>query len=83
MPRFYVDFSHNGEVIHDTVGQELDSVDEAKREAVKALAEISAEEIPRDGPLTLTATVYDESRKVTFRGKITFDPTGLGSIDPT
>ena len=83
MPRFYVDFTHNGEVIHDTIGQELDSVNEAKREAVKALAEISAEEIPRDGPLTLTATVYDESRKVTFRGRITFEPTGYGAVDPT
>lgn len=73
MPRYFVDFTHNDAEIVDTVGQVLDSELAARREAVKALAEISAEEIPRDGPLLLTATVFNESRKTIFVCSVRFD----------
>lgn len=74
MPLFYFDFTQNDVVNPDVVGQELPDRTSAKREAVKALAEIAAEEIPRDGKLVLAVTLYDEARRVQFSAKLTFEP---------
>lgn len=75
MPMFYFDFVHNGETNRDAVGQDLADEHVAQREAVRALAEIAAEEIPRDGKLVLAVTVADAGRRATFRALLTFDPT--------
>jgi len=74
MPLFYFDFTQNDVAHPDGVGQELQDITVAKREAVKALAEIAAEEIPRDGKLVLAVTLYDEDREVRFSAKLTFEP---------
>lgn len=74
MPLFYFDFTQNDVLNPDTVGQDLPDKNSAKREAVKALAEIAAEEIPRDGKLVLAVTLYDDTRAVQFSAKLTFEP---------
>ncbi|KKB76920.1 hypothetical protein VW35_16160 [Devosia soli] len=75
MPLFYFDFTQNDVVNDDTTGQELADLATAKREAVKALAEIAAEEIPRDGKLFLSVTVCDHRRDICFTAKLTFEPS--------
>ena len=74
MPLFFFDFTQNDALQEDTVGQELADEKVAKREAVKALAEIAAEEIPRDGRLVLAVIVHDEDREVRFSARLTFEP---------
>lgn len=74
MPLFYFDFTANDDVSIDTIGQVLENENVAHKEAVKALAEIAAEEIPRDGKLVLTVTVTDADRKTLFRAQMTFQP---------
>jgi len=74
MPLFYFDFAANDDVSVDTIGQELENESVAHKEAVKALAEIAAEEIPRDGELVLTVTVTDADRQTLFRAQMTFQP---------
>ena len=75
MPLFYFDFASNNDVSVDTVGQELDNEGLAHKEAVKALAEMAAEEIPRDGELVLTVTVCDSDRQTLFKAQMRFQPT--------
>jgi len=75
MPQFYFDFASNDDVSVDTIGQELENEEMAHKEAVKALAEIAAEEIPRDGELVLTVTVTDAERQTLFTAQMTFQPT--------
>lgn len=74
MPVFYFDFTANDDVSIDTVGQELYDKGMAHKEAVKALAEIAAEEIPRDGKLVLTVTVNDAERHPLFKAQMIFQP---------
>ena len=74
MPLFYFDFTANDDVSIDTIGQVLENENVAHKEAVKALAEIAAEEIPRDGKLVLTVTVTDADRQTLFRAQMTFQP---------
>jgi hypothetical protein len=74
MPRYYFDFVQNDISNEDSTGQDFSDIRAAKHEAVKALAEIAAEEIPRDGKLVLAVTVHDETQTICFRAKLTFEP---------
>jgi hypothetical protein len=74
MSLYYFDLLRNGEVSTDDQGQDLPDNDTAHKEAVRALAEIACEEIPKDGPLELQIVVYDDARQPLFRTRIMFEP---------
>lgn len=74
MPKYYFDFIENGELSKDLEGQTLGSDYEAHRQAVQAIAEVAAEEIPRDGKLDLCVVVADEDHRILFRTKVSFEP---------
>lgn len=53
MPRFFFDVVENGELALDHKGHDFADQRQAHREAVMTIAAIAAEEIPKDGKLSL------------------------------
>ena len=43
MPRYFFDYRHDGNLARDEVGTSMDSLEEAKVEALEALAELAGE----------------------------------------
>lgn len=76
MARYYFDILLNEQSRPDEEGLELSSESEARREAVHTLAEMAAEEIPRDGKLMLAVSVADQKRQHVFRAQVTFEISG-------
>ncbi|MET3901422.1 hypothetical protein ABIB57_005393 [Devosia sp. UYZn731] len=74
MPKFFFDIVENDKVSIDHDGIEFDDRQQAHREAVKTIAAIAAEEIPKDGKLELTVAVADESHHVLFKTHVRFEP---------
>ena len=77
MPRYYFDVTSNDELVIDDTGTEFPDVTQAHREAIRTLAEISAELIPLNGPRRLTIEVRDQSRKSVLKTQVSFDPGHL------
>lgn len=86
MPMFYFDIIKNGDVSIDHRGHVLTDAGQAHREAVRALAEIGAEEIPKDGHLELSVAVANDRHHILFRTRLSFEPgltaDGLVSDSP-
>jgi len=64
MPLYFFDVTDTGRTSHDNRGMELPSLIEARREALRALADIAKDELPNgdyirenDGPPLLTASL--------------------------
>lgn len=74
MPLFYFDILKNGELALDHQGHELASARIAHKEAVRALAEMGAEEIPKDGHLELAVAVADNRHRILFKTSLSFEP---------
>lgn len=74
MPKYFFDIMQNDHLAIDHVGQDHENDHKAHREAVKAIAEIAAEEIPKDGKLELSVAVADETHHVLFRTHVRFEP---------
>ncbi|QYO76079.1 DUF6894 family protein [Devosia salina] len=74
MPIFFFDLDRNGDMQADDDGQDLPIAASAHREAVLALAEIAAEEIPRDGSLDISIAVRDDADRLLFRTRFVFEP---------
>jgi hypothetical protein len=73
MALYFFDVTKNDENFPDPVGQEFPDEAHAHREAVKALAEMGAEEIPQDGNLILSITVSDDARNYLFCTRLSFE----------
>ena len=75
MARYYFDISLNEQLRPDEEGLDLPDDPAARHEAVLTLAQMAAEEIPRDGRLVLAVGVADQHRRPLFRAQITFEMT--------
>nr|WP_314262225.1 hypothetical protein [uncultured Devosia sp.] len=73
MPRYYFDITINDLTKTDNEGIDLVHEQAARREAVLTIAEIAAEEIPRDGSLLITINVRTESDLALFRTSVHFE----------
>ena len=73
MPKYYFDVEKNGEISVDRDGSDLVDDSEAHREAIMAIAEIAAEEIPRDGNLRLVISVADQDHRNVLRTVVSFE----------
>lgn len=75
MPLYYFDIT-DGKGFHwDEFGDDFDSYDEAREHAQALLPDIARSELP-DGELhTVTCDVRDESGRVIYRGKLTYEGT--------
>lgn len=73
MPRYYFDISLNDQTKQDGEGVELVDEQAARREAVLTIAEIAAEEIPRDGQLQIVINVRDAQGDIRFRTRVQFE----------
>ncbi len=75
MPLFFLDI-HNGGIMHDDIGSELPDADAARLEAIRALPQIAADEIPKGGDRQHFAVVVkDESGHIIYMATLVF--TGL------
>ena len=74
VPKYYFDVRTNDHIQVDHDGTDLPNDREAHRAAIKAIAKLAAEEIPRDGPLQLTIGVADEDHHLLHRVRVTFEP---------
>jgi hypothetical protein len=74
MPRFFFDVVENGDLALDHQGRDFADQRQAHREAVKTIAAIAAEEIPKDGMLELSVAVADETHHVLFSTHVRFEP---------
>jgi len=61
VPRYRFNVRHDGQVFLDPESQELPGVEEAKAEALHALAEMARDQIPSNMKRDLTIEVEDES----------------------
>jgi hypothetical protein len=68
--RYYFDIYDGVNVTRDEVGVELDTVQAAKDEAMRALSEIARSELPSGDRLNLFVTVRDASRQKVFYGHL-------------
>ena len=74
MPLYYFDVLRNGDTAIDAQGHELVDAQHAHKEAVRTLAEMGAEEIPKDGRLDLAVAVADERHRLLFKTSLRFEP---------
>ena len=78
MPRYYFDVRDNDGFHRDSVGDTFDTFEEAREQCQSLLPDIAREELP-DGELhIITCDVRDETGRVVYRGKITYE----GMLDP-
>lgn len=74
MPLYYFDVLRNGDAVIDGHGHDLVDAQHAHKEAVRTLAEMGAEEIPKDGRLDLAVAVADARRRMLFKTSLRFEP---------
>jgi hypothetical protein len=83
MPRYYFDLYDNSILLADDQGTELDSAQEAHRQAIIALAEIAKDLLPENGQRTLIMQVKTADHCAVARARIDFDPGTLFSTAKT
>ena len=72
MPRYFFDV-RDGSVTRDDVGLEFDSIDAARSEAARALAEMARDVLPGAYARELTIEVRDESNEPLLRAALRFE----------
>ena len=79
MARYYFDLQDGRGFHRDEIGDEFDSFEEAREQAQVLLPDIVREELP-DGELhVITCDVRDQSGRIIYRGKLTYE----GTCDPS
>jgi hypothetical protein len=61
MHRYYFDIQDGDKILNDTEGLELDGIEAARREAMRALPEMAKDTLPNQDQRTLAMWVRDES----------------------
>ncbi len=75
MPRYFFDISDAKGFHRDEFGNEFVSLDEARDQAQSLLPDIAREELP-DGELhQITCEVRDDTGRIVYRGKLTYEGT--------
>ena len=77
MPRYYFDVRDSGGDHRDEVGDEFDSLDDARVQAQNLLPDIAWEAFPHKGPHTIVCDVRDETDRIVYRGEITYRETSF------
>ena len=72
MPRFYVDLQDEGEVHKDYIGSELESLEQARIEAVSLIFQVSTDKLLGGECRELIATVRDEAGTYLYRATLVF-----------
>ena len=79
MARYYFDVTDSAgfhrDEMGDEMGDEFDSFEEARDQAQALLSDIAREELPAGELHVITCDVRDESGRVIYRGKLTFEGT--------
>ena len=74
MPLFYFDVQDGDKIFPDEVGVDIANLEEARREAVRALTEMAVDTLPGDGPRRLmTIGVLDARRQPELQISISFE----------
>lgn len=81
MPLFFFDVCDNGTLERDEFGVELDSLDEARNQAIALLPEIAREETADGEHRTITATVRCHRGHVRYRTSLTIDGGWVATPD--
>lgn len=77
MPRYYFDIQDAKGSNRDDFGEELESIDEAREQCQGMLPDIVRDELP-DGDLHIvTCEVRDETGRIVYRGRLTYQGTRL------
>lgn len=80
MPRYFFDIYDGQKTFIDDEGQELESVEQVRKEAQSLLPEIAYNEIPRDGDHKFyVVMVRDEHRRQIFSATLNYHGLWLGS----
>ncbi len=75
MARYYFDVTNSCGFHRDDVGDELPTFEDAREQCQSLLPDIAREELP-DGELhVITCDVRDETDRVVYRGRITYEGT--------
>ena len=72
MPRFYVDLQDEEDIHEDDVGSELESLEQARIEAVSLIYQVSKDKLLGGEYRELIATVRDEAGKSLYRATLLF-----------
>ena len=67
MPRFFFDCRDGDRLIRDDEGLVIDTVEEARHEAARALGEMARDALPDDGDREMSIDVRDEKHASLFR----------------
>lgn len=72
MARFYFDLYENNALLADEFGDEFDSFEEARAQAISILPDMARNEIPEGEHQEFGCDVRDASRVVVYRARLTF-----------
>lgn len=72
MPRYFFDVHDRDGFHRDNIGDEFDSVEEAREQAQALLPDIIREELPDDEFYRAVCEVRDEAETIVYRGELTF-----------
>jgi hypothetical protein len=70
VPRFFFDTYDGERFFPDGMGQELEDIEAAKREAEKALPEMARDGLPDGDQRTFIVSVRDEANQVVLRAAL-------------
>ncbi len=72
MPKYFVDYRHNGDIFLDDEGSVLSGIDVARKEALGLLSEFVKFVLPESGSSEITATVRDERDTELYRATLIY-----------
>ena len=75
MPRFFFDIRDCKGLHRDDVGDGLCDFEEAREQCQAILSDIAREEMPAGDLHTITCDLRDETDRVVYRGRITYEGT--------
>ena len=88
MAIFYFDFQDDDEHQADEEGLEFETFDEAKRQAIRALGEVTQESLPKHNHHVFAVSIRDADAQTLLRASVIFDvdidaaaASGVGSKD--
>jgi hypothetical protein len=73
MATFYFDFQDDGELLPDREGLDFESFGEAKRQAIRALTEITQETLPKHNHHVFAVSIRNADARTLLRASIVFD----------
>ena len=77
MPRYYFDSRDDDRFLRDEEGLEFDSIEEARDQATRALAEMARDVLPGSVRRELTIEVRDETREPLLKTCLVFEAVRL------